>query len=99
MKIVCLFLSLIGIVRLEMLAYNAIVFLFIWCGVPHMKRQNEVLLYYLLAPVVLFCLLRVWKNPSLLDRVVRISCMSFLGAMLVYWFFEFSNWGCWITFW
>lgn len=99
LKTICVFLSVLGLVRLERLAWEAIQDAFSWCGTPQLRRGTEAILYYLLVPVVVFCLIKCWKKKSILDSIVRIAVAGFLGALMIYWYFEsFFNY-CWIAYW
>lgn len=87
-KTICVFLSVLGTVRMELLARDVLVFYFSWCGFPEICRRSEAHLYYLFIPVVCIGLLKCWKKKRTLDSVVRITVLCFLGAVLIYWFFE-----------
>jgi len=98
-KFMCVFLSVFSIVRLERLAWGAIMDAFSWCGTPRMYRTSEAHLYCLLAAVLGFCLIKCWKKKSVLESIVRIAVISFLGALAIYWYFEsFFNYR-WLAWW
>ena len=98
-KTICALLSVFSIVRLERLAWEAILFAFSWCGTPQMQRKAEALLYCLLVPVVGFCLVKCWKKKSFLDSILRVAVLSFLGALAIYWYFEECFSFRWLAWW
>ena len=87
-KIICVLLSVLGAVRLERLAWEAITLGFLTCGTAQLQRKSEADLYLILAAVVGFCLIKCWKAKSSLDSIFRITAASFLATLLIYWFFE-----------
>ena len=89
-------LMIIGIVHLLFLALQAIEFHFSWCGTPHLKRMAVSVYYYTLSPFALVYLAIFWKNNKLLDRIVRICCISFLVVLCIYWCVENLRWGTWL---
>lgn len=98
-KYLCSLLSLVGIIHFEWLAWQAIMFCFSWCGMPQLHRKIVADIYFLLAPFVCVCLAMAWKKTELPDRMVRILGFSFLGAMAIYCFFEYSRWDFSIVYW
>ncbi|MDH4203476.1 MAG: hypothetical protein OEV87_11375 [Phycisphaerae bacterium] len=99
LKIIGLLLSVLGVVRLEWLAWEAISLSFIWCGTAQLQRKAEADLYFVMAAIVGVCLAKCWKKKSALDSIVRIAILSFLAAMAIYWFFEsFFNYR-WVAGW
>ena len=97
-KYLCSAISIIGLIHLESLALEAILFHFSWCGTPQLLRTSVSIFYFILAPFVLLCLVISWRKKTRLDCFIRISCLSFLAALSIYWFFEFMSWGSWLAY-
>ena len=99
-RIICLFLSVLGTVHLERLAWEAILDAFSICGTARIARKSEAFLYFLLIPVLVICLYKYRKSKSMLDRMVRIAALIFFGAFLIYWYFEdFFNFFSLLAYW
>lgn len=84
-----LVLLIFGTIHLEMLAYSAILDRFNWCGTLGLYRKSVADIYLILfVPVAMITLFLKRKKTLLADSFVRIACLAFLSAMILYWFFE-----------
>ena len=89
LKLLCLLLSVIGIVHLESMAYDAILDIGNWCGTPRIKRGSVAMLYMVIVlPAAIFVFIKTRKQNTLLDRIIRITVLSLVASLIIYYFFE-----------
>lgn len=78
-----------GTIHLELLTHSAIMDRFGWCGTPQMHRKSIAAIYVaLFIPMSIMLLIIKRKKKLRMDSLVRVCCLTFLAAGLIYWFFE-----------
>ena len=81
--------SAFGMVQVWFITRAAILGRYSWCGTGRLIRQRQVSLYLLLLGLpALITVVKTWKNRSKMDYFTKVTCLSFLAAIVLYWFFE-----------
>jgi hypothetical protein len=81
--------SAIGTVHVWLITREAILSHYSWCGTGRLIRYEQILPYLVFfVPSALIVVISTWKKISKIDYVTKVSCLSFLSVMVLYWFFE-----------
>lgn len=81
--------SAIGTVHVWFLTREAILHHFSWCRTCQMIRRYQILPYLIfLVPFALIAAIYTWKKISKIDYITKVTCLSFLLVVFLYWFFD-----------
>ena len=79
----------IGTVYVWSLTRAAILDGYNFCGTPHVTRFCRMFPISLVGiPLATGAVIATWKRVSKIDYVTKVTCLSFLATVALYWWFD-----------